>query len=76
MLKGAIKLIMIKVFYSNFFFIDKLHTHTMGLEPTTLPSTLLLQAEEVAFELKLRAIFDSDTCIEITSIFLDEIILD
>ena len=48
----------------------------MGLEPTTLPSTLLLQVEEVAFELKLRAIFDSDTCIEITSIFLDEIILD
>ena len=76
MLKGAIKLLMIKVFDSIFFFIDKLYAHIVGLEPTTSSSILLLQAEEVAFELKLRAIFDSDTCIEITSIFLDEIILD
>ena len=31
----------------------KLHKHPMGLEPTTLPSILLLILEEVSFKLKL-----------------------
>ena len=37
-----------------YFFIAKIHTHLMGLEPTTSPSTLLLQREEVPFELELN----------------------
>jgi hypothetical protein len=35
------------------FFTNKLRTHPMGLEPTTLPSTLLLQGEEVPLKLVL-----------------------
>ena len=36
-----------------FFLIGKLHTHPMGIESATSPSTLPLQGEEVPFELEL-----------------------
>ena len=36
-----------------FFFIGKLHMHSVGLEPTTSPSILLQQEKEVPFELEL-----------------------
>jgi len=36
-----------------FLFISKLYTHLAGVEPMASPSALLLQGEEVPFELKL-----------------------
>ena len=38
-------------FQPIFFFIRKLHMHQVDLKPLTSPSTLLLQGEEVPFEL-------------------------
>ena len=37
---------------NHIFFIGNLHTHPIGLEPTTSLSTLLLQGVEVSFELE------------------------
>ncbi len=40
-------------YYEMIFFISKLHTHPVDLEPTTLSSIPLLREEEVSFELGL-----------------------
>ena len=45
-----------KVFHAkyHFLFIGNLHAHLVGFEPTTTPSTLLLQRKEMPFELELK----------------------
>jgi hypothetical protein len=40
----------------NFFFFKIGNLHLVGLEPTTSPSILLLQGEEVPFQLELIGI--------------------
>ena len=45
-------------FFSFLFYIGKLQMYPMGFEPTTSPCTLLLQGEEIPFELELIGVND------------------
>ena len=48
-----------------FYFNDKLHTHLVSLKPTASTSTLLLQGENVPFELELIGNFTNQyPCID------------